>query len=73
MAVQVGSTNCLDLTERQCIVPQYGSLLDLRGQFYTREDYREILRYAAARHVQVIPEIDLPGHSNAAIKAMESR
>jgi hexosaminidase len=33
----------------------------------------EILRYAKARHIMVIPEIDLPGHARAAIKAMEVR
>lgn len=37
------------------------------------EDYREILRYAEERHVEVIPEFDMPGHGHAAIKAMEAR
>ena len=40
--------------------------------FYARGDYVEILRYAAARHVEVIPEIEMPGHARAAIKAMQS-
>jgi len=35
--------------------------------FYTQEEAREIVRYAAERHVQVIPEIDLPGHMMAAM------
>jgi len=39
--------------------------------FYARGDYVEILRYAAARHVEVIPEIEMPGHARAAIKAMQ--
>lgn len=34
---------------------------------------RDILRYATARHIEVIPEIDMPAHSHAAIKAMEAR
>lgn len=41
--------------------------------YYTREDYIEILRYAKSRHVDVIPEIDMPGHIRSAIKAMEVR
>ncbi|MEI3865959.1 family 20 glycosylhydrolase [Microbacterium sp. CCNWLW134] len=35
------------------------------GGFYTREDYQEIVAYAAARHLTVVPEIDLPGHTHA--------
>jgi hexosaminidase len=41
--------------------------------YYTREDFKEILRYAARRHVQVIPEVCFPSHARAAIKAMEAR
>ena len=41
--------------------------------YYTREDYIEILRYARERHITVIPEVNVPGHSRAAIKAMEAR
>ena len=36
------------------------------GGFYTQEDYKEIVRYAAQRYMTVIPEIDMPGHTNAA-------
>lgn len=35
------------------------------GGFYTKGDYREIVAYAASRHMIVIPEIDLPGHTHA--------
>ncbi len=41
--------------------------------YYTREDYKEIIRYAQQRHITVIPTINLPGHSRAAIRAMEAR
>ncbi|HVQ30361.1 MAG TPA: family 20 glycosylhydrolase, partial [Vicinamibacteria bacterium] len=41
--------------------------------FYSRSEYGEILKYAAARHIEVIPEIEMPGHARAAIKAMEAR
>jgi len=39
------------------------------GGFYTKEQIREIVAYAATRHITVIPEIELPGHSSAAIAA----
>ncbi len=39
------------------------------GGYYTQDDLREIVAYAAARHVTVVPEIDVPGHSRAAIAA----
>lgn len=35
------------------------------GGFYTKDDIREIVAYAAARHMTVVPEIDLPGHTHA--------
>ncbi|MFI1353239.1 beta-N-acetylhexosaminidase [Streptomyces sp. NPDC020898] len=37
------------------------------GGFYTKADYREIVRYAASRYVEIVPEIDMPGHTNAAL------
>lgn len=37
------------------------------GGFYTTEEYREIVRYAADRFITVVPEIDMPGHTNAAL------
>ncbi|MDN3665195.1 beta-N-acetylhexosaminidase [Algibacter miyuki] len=37
------------------------------GGFYTQEDIKEIVAYAKARYVEIIPEIDMPGHSLAAI------
>lgn len=59
--------------------PAYGSGPDANDPnsygngFYTRKDFIEIIQYAHARHIQVIPELNLPGHSRAAIKAMELR
>ena len=39
------------------------------GGFYTQDEAREIVAYAAARHVNVVPEIEMPGHAQAAIAA----
>jgi hexosaminidase len=36
------------------------------GGFYTREDYTDLVAYAASRFVTIVPEIDMPGHTNAA-------
>ena len=36
------------------------------GGFYTQEDYKEIVRYASEHYMTIIPEIDMPGHTNAA-------
>ncbi|WP_031478544.1 beta-N-acetylhexosaminidase [Streptomyces bicolor] len=37
------------------------------GGHYTKADYKEIVRYAASRYLEVVPEIDMPGHTNAAL------
>jgi hexosaminidase len=37
------------------------------GGFYTQEQYSEIVRYAAERYIMIVPEIDMPGHTNAAL------
>lgn len=54
----------------------FGSRLDPQpgeastyGGFYTQEQIKEIVQYAVEHHITVIPEIDLPGHSMAAIAA----
>ena len=41
--------------------------------FYSRAQYIDLLRYAWERHIEVIPEVNFPGHSRAAIKSMEHR
>lgn len=37
------------------------------GGFYTQEQYSDIVRYAADRFITIVPEIDMPGHTNAAL------
>jgi hexosaminidase len=39
------------------------------GGFYTQQDYQAIVQYAQARYITVVPEIDMPSHTNAAILA----
>ncbi|MFF2845615.1 beta-N-acetylhexosaminidase [Streptomyces sp. NPDC058001] len=37
------------------------------GGYYTKAQYKEIVRYATSRYLQVVPEIDMPGHTNSAL------
>ncbi|MFW5756189.1 MAG: beta-N-acetylhexosaminidase [Tangfeifania sp.] len=37
------------------------------GGFYTQEEFKEIVNYATERHITIVPEIDMPGHTNAAL------
>ncbi len=39
------------------------------GGFYTQDDIREVVAYAAARHITIVPEVEMPGHSTAALLA----
>lgn len=49
--------------------PGTGNTNTRYGGFYTQAQIKEIVQYAADRYVEVIPEIELPGHSSAAIAA----
>ena len=73
---EVGAKRCFDLEENRCLLPQLGSgpNSDNNGSgFFSVDDYVEIVRFAAARHIEVIPEFDMPAHARAAIVAMEAR
>lgn len=39
------------------------------GGFYTQDDIRDVVKYATARHITIVPEIEMPGHSQAALTA----
>lgn len=66
-------------SEDYYMIPVYGSGPDpapaasMGSGWYSRVEYIDILKYAAKRHIEVIPEIDVPGHARAAIIAMERR
>ncbi|RYY86286.1 MAG: beta-N-acetylhexosaminidase, partial [Chitinophagaceae bacterium] len=49
--------------------PGTGNTNQRYGGYYTQEEVREVLRYAQQRYVTILPEIDVPGHSSAAIAA----
>lgn len=71
---QIGSQRCMDLSDKHCMQPQLGGAnANDRDGFYSVEDYKEILMHATRHHIEVIPSLDMPGHSRAAIKAMEAR
>ena len=76
---QVGSrrANSADQKEREGIMPSYGSGpsdSNTSGSgFYSKADFVEILQYARDRHIEVIPEVESPGHARAALRAMDDR
>lgn len=44
-----------------------GSPVEPHGGFYTQEDIRDLVAYAGARNITIVPEIDMPGHAQAAV------
>ncbi|MBL1420404.1 MAG: beta-N-acetylhexosaminidase [Alphaproteobacteria bacterium] len=54
----------------QMVEPSYGSGAKDEGGFYSQQDMIDIVAYAAKRNIEVIPEIDIPGHCHALIKLM---
>jgi len=76
---EVGGRRGHTLDESDRLIPSHGSgpfsdpASSAGSGFYTQDEFIEILRYANARHIAVIPEFDFPGHARAAIKSMEAR
>ncbi len=64
---------------KDCLIPAYGSGPDpdtgkgMGSGYLSREDFVDLLKFAAQHHIEVIPEINFPGHTRAAIFAMEAR
>ena len=73
----VGGRRGHTLEEHTHLQPAYGSGPSTDNEagsgYFSRADYIDILRWAKDRHIEVIPEIDVPGHARAAIIAMEAR
>lgn len=72
----VGGSRCFDLSEQNCLLTQLGTGPHKSGSgngYYSTADFIEILKFASARHIEVVPEIDMPGHARAAVKSMEAR
>ena len=65
-AIRSGSMASYDATNKTSLYDdtEYG-----RGCFYTLDDLREIVAYAKERNIEIIPEIDMPGHMVAAVTA----
>lgn len=65
------------VTEENHLQPSYGSGPTTDNSFgtgyYSIADYIEIVKYAKANHIEVIPELNMPGHARAAIKSMDHR
>jgi len=74
---QIGAFRGHTNDEKDHLLPSYGSGPKRDNQvgsgYYSRTDFIEILRYARDRHIEVITEIETPGHARAAIKAMDAR
>lgn len=76
---EIGSRRGYTATEDQCLYPYYGGgwdsndPLNSANGYLTTTEFKDILRYAKSKHIRVIPEIDIPGHSRAAIRCMEAR
>lgn len=73
---EVGSKRCHDPEERTCLLPQLGAGPEGKpgvNGYLSQADYVEIVRAATAQGIEVIPSLDMPGHSRAAIRSMEAR
>ena len=46
-----------------------GAVVDGKPQYFTTAEMREIVQYAAERHIMVVPEIEMPGHAGAAARS----
>jgi hexosaminidase len=56
----------------EVLPPTYGSGHKRYGGFYTQAEIKEVIKYAADRNIEIIPEIDMPGHSKSVIGAYPS-
>lgn len=77
--VEVGARRGHTIESEAHLHPAYGSgpspnnANSSGNGYYTKAQFIEIIQYAHDRHIEVIPEINVPGHARAAIKAMQNR
>lgn len=64
---QIGSTRPETVKDRN-LTPYIGDGIP-HGGFYTKEQIKDVVKYAKERHITVVPEIELPGHASAALAA----
>ncbi len=74
----VGSRRGHTLDEADCLYPGYDGGFDPNAPssgngYYSKAEFIDLLKYAACRHIQIIPEIETPGHARAAIVSMKAR
>ena len=50
-------------------VPRSNLIIRLTADYYTQDQIRDVVKYAADRYINVVPEIEMPGHSMAALAA----
>jgi hexosaminidase len=76
---RLGANRGHTVDESDHLIPAYGSGPDPKAEsnhgsgYLSRKTYIELLQYADNRHIEVIPEINFPGHARAAIYSMEAR
>ena len=74
----VGSRRGHTTDESQCLYPCYDGGYDpdaktVGNGYYSREEFIDLLKYAAERHVRIVPEIESPGHARSSIVSMKAR
>jgi hexosaminidase len=65
ICMEIGKTNPDFSLDPRFIISQKGNLL--YGGFYSQDELKELIQYALERHVEIVPEIDMPGHMMTAI------
>ncbi len=65
---QIGSIRKQTLTGHASDFPPKYDSTEYKG-FYTQDEIRDVIRYATERYIEIIPEIEMPGHSTAALAA----
>ncbi len=75
---EVGSKRGHTADESASLYPGYDGYFDPNGKtsgngYYTRKEFIDLLKYAEARHVRILPELESPGHARAAVVSMKAR